>query len=142
MATPPLFATGRPKRRAINTLFVPVAFTDTTASLKATLPKNAYIVGMYVIGGAASGAVTSANINVGSTTTATEFLAAYDVKTAATGEGFNVVAGAAVGSAFATKLTADTPVYVKYIGAGGGDSGSWTVRIEYVVTGPGETLTS
>lgn len=140
MATPALFATGLPKRRALQTLFVTVAYTDTTAALKAALPKGAYIVGAYVIGGAASGAVTSASIGVGSTTGANEFIAAYDVKTAATGEGFNIVGAAAVGSAFATKLTAETPVYVKYTGVGGSDSGSWTVRLEYVVAGPGETL--
>ncbi len=140
MATPALFATGLPKRRAIQTLFVTVAFTNTTAALKATLPKNSYLVGAYVIGGAVSGAVTSAVIGVGSTATANEFVASYDVKTASTGEGFNIVGAAAVGSAFATKLTADTPVYVKYTGVGGSDSGSWTVRLEYVVTGPGETL--
>lgn len=140
MATPALFATGLPKRRAINTLFVSVAFTDTTAVQKATLPKGALLVGAYVIGGAVSGAVTSAIIGVGSTTGANEFIASYDVKTAATGEGFNIVGAAAVGSAFATKLSADTPVYVKYTGVGGSDSGSWTVRLEYVIVGPGETL--
>lgn len=134
------FATGLPKNRAINNLFFSVAYTDTTAVQKATLPKGAYVVGAYVIGGAASGAVTSAVINVGTTATATELVASYDVKTAATGEGFNIVGGAAVGSAFATKLTAEKPVYVKYTGVGGSDSGSWTIRLEYVILGPGETL--
>jgi hypothetical protein len=67
-------------------------------------------------------------------------MASYDVKTAATGEGYNPAGAAAVGSAMATKLTADVSVYGKYTGVGGGDSGSWVVKVEYYVTGPGETL--
>lgn len=140
MAIPALFSTGLPKRRQVLTMFLPVAFTDTTAVQKATLPKGAFLVGAYVIGGAVSAAVTSAIIGVGSTTAANEFVASYDVKTASTGEGFNIVGAAAVGTAFASRLTTDTPVWVKYTGVGGGDSGSWTVRLEYVVPGPGEGL--
>lgn len=140
MAVPSLFATGLPKRRVLNTIFVTVASTDTTAAIRATLPKGALITGMYIIGAAASGAVTSAVIGVGSTVAATEYLNGYDVKTAASAVGFNIAGNKAVGSAFATKLTADTPVYVKYTGVGGGDSGSWTVKINFIVTGPGETL--
>lgn len=141
MATIPKFVTGIPKRRDPITLFLPVAYTDTTAALVGYLPKGALLVGAYVIGGAVSAAVTSAVIGLGSTTSANEYISGYDVKTAATGEGYSPVGAAAVGSAFATKLTADTPLYVKYTGAGGGDSGSWVIKLEYVVLGPNETLT-
>jgi len=139
MATPPLFATGLPKRRALNTIFLTCASTDTTAAVRAWLPKGCYVTGMYVIGAAASGAVTSAVIGVGTTVAANELVANYDVKTAATGKGFNAVGTTAVPANW-TKTTADTPLYVKYTGVGGGDSGTWTIKVNYVFVGPGETL--
>jgi len=130
-----------PKVRESLTKFVKVLYTDTTAFIGAWLPKDAIITGMYVIGHAVSGAVTSAVIGVGSTSAANEYLASYDVKTAATGEGYNSAGAAAVGTAFCTKLTADTPVYAKYTGVGGGDSGGpWFVKIEYTVPGGGEDI--
>lgn len=130
-----------PKNRDSYVKFVKILYTDTTAFLAAWLPKDAIITGMYVIGHAASGAVTSAVIGIGSTSSANEFLASYDVKTAATGEGYNPAGAAAVGTTFAAKLTADTPVYAKYTGVGGSDSGGpWFVKIEYTVPGPGEDV--
>lgn len=138
MAVPSLFATGLPKRREFSTICIPVAFTDTTAVIKATLPKGAIIAGLYIYGTAGSGAVTSAVVSVGTTVTATELINAYDVKTVGTAVGY-FTAGTKAGGMF-TKLTTDTPVYVKYTGVGGGDSGTWTVKINFFVTGPGETL--
>jgi len=129
-----------PKARSLLTKMGTIAYTNTTATVLFGLPKDALIVGIYVIGAAASAAVTSAVIGIGSTTAANEYMASYDVKTAATGEGYNPAGAAAVGSAMATKLTADVSVYGKYTGVGGGDSGSWVVKVEYYVTGPGETL--
>lgn len=142
MATIPKFVTGVPKRRDALTIFLPVAYTDTTAALVGWLPKGAIPVGAYVIGGAVSGAVTSAVIGLGTTTSANELIASYDVKTASTGEGYNPVGAAAVGTAFGTALTSDKPLYVKYTGVGGSDSGSWIIKFEYVIVGPGETITS
>src|SRR5687768_5056083 len=107
-----------PKPRQVLSKFVQVARTDTTAAIRAYMPKGALLVGMFITGAAASDAATTATIMAGTTSTATEWLAAYDVKTAATGEGFNVPAGAAVGSAFSTALTADSAVYVKYAETG------------------------
>jgi hypothetical protein len=120
-----------------------MTFADTTAFVGCTIPKDSILVGMYVIGSAVSNAVTTATVNVGTTATATEWLAAYDVKTAATGEGYNAVGAAAVGSAFCSKLTADTPVYFKYADTGGaGTAGGWTIKIEYMIPGPGEVVNS
>ena len=130
-----------PKARGGLTKYIQIARADTTAAVKAWLPRDAILAGMYVIGAVASDATTSASISVGTTATANEFLDAYDVKTAATGEGYNVAGAAAVGSAMATKLTVDTPVYAKYTFSGANTTGGpWTVKIEYFVTGPGETL--
>ena len=91
------------------------------------------------IGHAVNTAVTSASLGIGSTTSANEFMTGFDIKTAATGEGYNPAGAAAVGSAMMTKLTVDTPVYAKITSAGGSDGGGpWFVKIEYFVTGPGE----
>lgn len=130
-----------PKVRESLTKVIKVVSGDTTAFLGAWLPKDAIILGMYVVGHAVNTAVTSATLGVGSTTAANEFVAGYDIKAAATGEGYSAVGAAAVGSAFMTKLTADTPVYAKITSAGGGDGGGpWFVKIEYTVPGSGEDV--
>lgn len=129
-----------PKPRSTQTKLATVAFGDTAGTLELfVLPKSAVIVGMYVIGNANSGAVTSAVLDVGTTSgTPVEYMASFNVKTQ--GDGYYSAGAAAVGSAFATPLTSDKVVYGKYTGVGGGDSGSWTVKVEYFVTGPGETI--
>jgi hypothetical protein len=130
-----------PKARDSLTKYIQIARADTTAAVKAWLPRDAILSGLYVIGAVASDATTSASISVGTTATANEFIDAFDVKTAATGEGYNPAGAAAVGSAMATKLTVDTPVYAKYTFSGANTTGGpWTVKVEYFVTGPGETL--
>lgn len=142
MAATSFVSLSYPKTRESLEKTVKIVRTDTTAFVGAWLPKDAVITGMYVIGHAASDAVTTANVSVGSTATATEFLSAFDVKTAATGEGYNPAGAAAVGTAFMSKLTADTPVYAKYAETGGASTvgGPWFVKIEYSVVGPGETI--
>ncbi len=134
---------GTPRARSVQSKFFTIARTDTTAAIRAYLPKDSFIVGAYVIGAAASDAATSAVIGVGSTSSANEFVASYDVKTAATGEGYNPVGGAAVGSAFGTRLTADTPIYVKYTESGTASTtgGDWIVKLEYFVgVGQGDRI--
>lgn len=130
-----------PKPRESLEKFFKVLYTDTTAFNCGVLPKDAVITGLYVIGHAVSGAVTSAVIGLGTSTNANEILASYDVKTAATGEGYNPAGAAAVGTAMAAKLTADTPLYAKYTGVGGSDSGGpWFIKVEYTVPGAGEDI--
>jgi hypothetical protein len=142
MAATPIVNMSYPKIRDGLTKFVRIVRTDTTAFIAAWLPKYAVITGMYIVGQAASNAVTTATIDVGTTVTSNELLAAFDVKTAATGEGYVPAGAAAVGSAFCTALTADTPVYAKYTETGGASSsgGPWFVKIEFTVPGPGETI--
>jgi len=131
-----------PKPRATQTKFIKVVRTDTTAFQGAYLPKDAVVVGLYVIGQVASDAASTATIGIGTTTSANEIMAAYDVKTAATGEGYNPAGAAAVGTYMAEKLTADTPVYAKYAetGTASATGGPWFVKIEYAVVGPGEDV--
>ncbi len=131
-----------PKPRDCLEKFVKIVRTDTTAFVAAHLQKDAVITGMYVIGHAASDAGTTGTISVGTTSSSNELLSAYDVKTAATGEGYNPAGAAAVGTAFCAKLTADTPIYAKYAETGTASSagGPWFVKIEYTIPGPGEDV--
>lgn len=131
-----------PKTRESLEKTVKILRTDTTAFVGAWLPKDAVITGMYVVGHAASDAGTSASVNVGNTSTATEYLSAFDVKTAATGEGYSPAGAAAVGTVFMSKLTSDQPVYAKYVEAGTASTagGPWFVKIEYSVVGSGEDI--
>lgn len=131
-----------PKARGTLTKVGTLARTDTTAKELFGLPKGAIIIGIYVIGAAASNAGTTATIGIGSTTSANEYMTGYDVKTAATGEGYNVAGGAAVGSAMATPIASDLPVYGIYAESGVASSsgGDWTIKVEYYLAGPGETL--
>jgi hypothetical protein len=133
-----------PKSKSGYTKYGSLARTDTTAKELFKLPKGSLITGMYVIGAAVSNAATTATIGIGSNTTANQFMTGYDVKTAATGEGYNIAGAAAVGSAMATGLTADTSVYGIYAETGTASTagGPWTVKVEYAVVGPNETLVS
>lgn len=133
-----------PKPREIYTKFISIARTDTTGTEKAKLPKGAILVGAFVLSGTASNAGTTAVISVGTTATSNELVASYDVKTAATGEGFSPVGAAAVGTAFATALTADTSIFGIYAETGTASTtgGPWVVRLDYTFVGPGETITS
>lgn len=132
-----------PKPRELLTKIVKVVYTDTTAFIGAWLPRDAIIAGIYVIGQAVNTAVTSASLGIGSTVSANEYVTGYDIKAAATGEGYNPVGSAAVGSAFMAKLTADTNLYFKITSAGGSDGGGpWYVKIEYFIPGAGEVAES
>lgn len=142
MAATSIVSLSYPKVRESLEKVVKIVRTDTTAFVGAWLPRDAVITGMYVIGQVASNAGTTATIDVGTTSSANELLASYDVKTAATGEGYNPAGAAAVGTAFMEKLTGDTPIYAKYTETGTASSagGPWYVKIEYAVVGAGETI--
>lgn len=131
-----------PKVRESYEKFIKIVRTDTTAFVAAHLQKDAVITGLYVIGQAASDAGTSADISIGTTATSNEIISAFDVKTAATGEGYNPAGAAAVGTYMCSKLTADTPIYAKYAEAGTASAagGPWFVKIEYSVVGGGENI--
>lgn len=134
-------AYSNPKARDQLTKFITITRSDTTASIKAELQRDAVISGLYIIGDAASDATTSASVSVGTTSTANELINAYDVKTATTGAGYFTAGAKAVATAMGTKLTVDTPIYAKYTFSGANTSGGpWIVKIEYFVPGPGETL--
>lgn len=131
-----------PKARDLLTKLGTIARTDTSAKELFGLPKGSIIAGIYVIGAAASDAATTATVGIGSTTSANEYMTGYDVKTAGTGEGYNPAGGAAVGSAMATPIASDLPVYGIYAETGTASTtgGPWTIKLEYYLAGPGEVL--
>lgn len=105
----------------------------TTGTLIATLPRGGRILG-FLINGVASDAATTANLSFGSTTTATEYVSAADVKTAAAGVGPTLLAGVsgALGGAQNAPTHSELPIYAKYAETGTASTvGSWTVAILY-----------
>ena len=131
-----------PKPRGSEAKFIKIVRTDTTAFNAAVLPKDAVVHGIYVVGHAASDAATSATISVGTTATANEILSAFDVKTAATGEGYSAGGAAVVGTYLCSKLTEDAQIWAKYAESGTASTvgGPWFVKIEYSVVGSGEDI--
>ena len=109
-----------------------VARTNTTAKTLFTLPQDAVIIGLSVIGAAVSNAGTTATISVGVVGgNGHDYLNAYDVK-GATGAGQQVPSAATLP---ATALTADTSVTAIYAetGTASTSGGPWVVVVEYVV---------
>ena len=131
-----------PKPRELITKFFKISRTDTTGTKKAAIPKGSIIGGAYVIGGVVADAATTATISFGSSATATEYVSGYDVKAAATGEGYSPVGAAAVGTAFGVPITADAQIYGIYAETGTASTtgGPWIVKLEYFVPGPGEAV--
>jgi hypothetical protein len=103
--------------------------SQTTATVVATLPKGARLLG-FSLGGVASDAATTATLSIGSTSTATEYVNAYDVKTAANAKGESVLP--LQSGIYGSVLTADTPVYFKYAETGTASTvGGGFVSIRY-----------
>lgn len=115
--------------KAVRTKIRSISRTNTTAVALATLPKGSRILG-FLINGVASDAATTGVLSFGSTTTATEYVNAADVKTAAAGVGPTLLPG--VSGILGTVLTVDTVIYGKYAETGTASTvGSWKVAIIY-----------
>lgn len=128
-----------PKARDTITKFFPIARTD-SGTLVGALPKDAIVVGAYVVlSGACAG--TTATISLGYSGTAGAFVNAFNVSTA--DAGYHVVAGKAGSDLVAaTKLATDKQVTSTYAA---GDSGETTgslgyVKVEYFIPGSGESV--
>ncbi len=126
-----------PKARETFTKFAAIARTD-SATEKFWLPKDAIVVGAYVIlSGACAG--TTATISVGYGGSVNELIAAFNVSTA--DAGYHAVETKAGADLIAcTKQTTDRLIKATYAA---GDSGETTgalgyVKIEYLVPGSGE----
>ncbi len=132
-------ANGMPSK-AVQSLRGFITRTNLTSKELFTLPKNARVLFFTVWGKAASDAGTSASISIGkSGGTGAEYLSAYDVKTAASGNGLTVpnaqlLIGYDTTPTDTAKLSVDTTVTAKYVEAGTASTvgGPWTIEVFYV----------
>jgi hypothetical protein len=110
-----------------------IARTDTVASVKAVLPADASIIDIEVFG-VASNAGTTATVNVGSTSAATEFINGQDVKTAGGKIRPTTAFGTAIPNLESLPLGADIQIYAKYAETGAASSagGPYTVVVSFV----------
>lgn len=128
-----------PKPRSTQVKMASFVGNVATAQSLMVLPKDAVIAGVYIIGAAnATAAATDTTVDVSGGSDANGLVAAYNLETG--GLGYNPVAATA-GVLVGTKLAADTTVGATLSAAVAGDAAlSWTLKVEYYVTGPGETL--
>lgn len=115
-----------PKGRDSITKLATIDGSVATAQELMVLPKDAVIVGLYVIGAAAGTATRTVSVSgTGSTT----ILNAFDLATY--GAGYNV-AGSAAGADVGVKLTSDVKVSATMSAA---DSGkTWILKVNYSVS--------
>lgn len=124
-----------PKPRDILTKVVPINRTD-SGTVKAALPKDAVIVGVFV--NQMTNAVTGAgSFSLGFPGATTALVSAFSMPT--TRVGF-VAVGASAGSAVGTKLTADQQVISTYTAGTSTAGGEGYVVIQYFVPGGNETI--
>lgn len=111
-----------------------VSRTDTTASVKAMLPADATVIDIWMVG-VASDAATTANVSIGTTSTATEWINAQDVKTAGgmirPSTSFSAVN---LPNVEPQPLGSDISIYAKYAETGTASTvgGPYTVFVEFV----------
>jgi hypothetical protein len=108
-----------------------VARTDTTDKVLFTLPANAVVVAIFVNSPAASDAGTTAILDIGKVGTLEHFIANFDIKTAATGAGSNLIDAITLGSVGSTAIQ----VTGKYAETGGASTtgGPWSVVFLFYV---------
>lgn len=128
-----------PKPRASLVKLASFVGNVATAQELMVLPKDAVIAGVYILGAAnATAAATDTTVAVAGGSDADGIVIAYNLETG--GAGYNTV-GAQAGVLVGTKLTADTVVSATLSAAVAGDAAlSWTLKIEYYIPGPGESL--
>ena len=124
-----------PKPRELLAKIIPIARTDSSTA-KCALPRDAIIVGVYVI--QTSNAVTGAGAyNLGWSGATTGILNAFSLPTTSVGY---APSGTATGAQVAVKLTQDQQVIGTYTVGTSTAGGTGYVKIEYFVPGPGEAI--
>lgn len=128
-----------PKPRSSQVKMASFVGNVATAQELMWLPKDAVIAGVYILGAAnATAAATDTTVAVAGGSDADGIVIAYNLETG--GAGYNPV-GAQAGALVGTKLTTDTKVTATLSAAVAGDAAlSWTLKIEYFVSGNGETM--
>lgn len=121
--------------KGVSVKSIRVARTNTTAAVLAVLPQDATVLNVTLSGMTASDAATTATVSVGTTSTATEWINAFDVKTAGTGAGQNLPPMVAGLGNITTGLPAgtDVQIYAKYAETGTASTtgGPWYINIYY-----------
>ena len=124
-----------PKPRELLTKIFPIARTD-SSTVKCFLPRDAIVVGVYVLQTAA--AVTgAASVNVGWSGATTGILNAFSLPTSSVGY---APGGTATGAQVGVKLTQDQQVIATYSVGTSTAGGTGYVKLEYFVPGPGEAI--
>lgn len=124
------------------TKIIEVTRSDTTAFEAFVLPKGARLCGTYFVSDTASNAGTSASISVGSNPgTTNEVCNGYDVKTAASGAGYNTLPGSKMGTGWTAPASSDILIKAKYTEAGTASTsgGPWLVKVEYYFPQSGQS---
>ncbi len=129
-----------PKAKDTLVKFIPIASTDSSTE-KAWIPKDAIVTGAYVIQSVAVDGTTG-TISVGWSGGGTEVVNAFNCST--NDAGYHAVGAKAGADLIAcTKLTADKKVIATFTAGDSTTSGALGfVKIEYVVPGSGESITS
>lgn len=128
-----------PKARGTFTKFFPIARTD-SATEKCWLPKDAVIVGAYVIQSTACDGTTG-TVSVGWSGGGTEIINAFASST--NDAGYHSVGAKAGADLIAgTKQTADKKVVATFTAGDSTTGGDGFVKLEYVIVGNNETLIS
>lgn len=128
-----------PKPRELYTKTFAYARTD-SATEKCWLPKDSVVLGVTIITSAACDGTTG-TVSVGYSGGGTELVNAHNVSTNDAGV---FVPGAAAGSALiaGTKNAADKKVVATFTAGDSTSGGAGFVVIQYVVPGPGETISA
>lgn len=128
-----------PKIKETYTKFIPIARTD-SATEKCWIPKDAVVVGVYVIQSTACDGTTG-TVSVGWSGGGTELINAFNTSTNDTG--YHAVGGKAGADVIAgTKTTSDKLVVSTFTAGDSTTGGDGFVKIEYAVLGGGESITS
>lgn len=122
-----------PKPRDTLTKIIPIARTDSSTA-KCVLPKDAIVVGVYVIQTVAASTAAGA-FNLGWSGATTALVNGFSMATTSVGY---APAGTATGASVATKLDSDKQVIATYTVGSSTAGGTGYVKIEYFVPGPGE----
>lgn len=121
-----------PKGRDSITKLATIDGSVATAQELMTLPKDAVIIGLYILGAAAGTATRTVTV---SGTTSTSVLNAFDLATY--GSGYQP-AGSAAGADLGVKLTSNVKLSATMSAADAGKT--WILKVEYIVPGAGELL--
>lgn len=139
MAAIPKFVTGVPKHKETVDIFVPYTRADSATEV-AKIPKGWIPVGAYVIP-ATNCDGTTGTVSIGYSGGGTELINAFNVST--NDAGYHAVGAKAGADLLAnTKTTSDKVLVTTFTAGDSTAGGAGVIKIEFVVAGPNESITS